>query len=56
MTPEEIGGVVRAVVAALGGVLVAKGVVDQATVMAIAGGVATIAVAIWSVLAKRKSG
>lgn len=55
MNSEEVGGVVRAVVAALGGVAVAKGLTDAGTVTAIAGAAATIAVAVWSIVAKRRA-
>ena len=55
MNSEEVGGVVRAVVAALGGVAVAKGLTDSGTVTAIAGAAATIAVAVWSIVAKRRA-
>ncbi len=55
MTTEEIGGIVRAVVAAIGGILVGKGVIDAQTATAVAGAVATIAVAVWSIVSKRKA-
>lgn len=54
MSGEQVAGVVRAVVAALGGYLVARGVTDMETVAAVAGAVATLAAAVWSVLSKRK--
>lgn len=54
MSGEEISGVVRAVVAFLGGFLVSKGLVDAATLTAVAGALATLAAAVWSVYAKRK--
>ncbi|MGA1111743.1 MAG: hypothetical protein ACO3VO_09115 [Ilumatobacteraceae bacterium] len=53
MSGEQVAGVVRAVVAALGGYLVARGVTDMETVAAVAGAVATLAAAVWSVLSKR---
>ena len=53
MTAEQVGGIVRAVVAALGGYLVGQGVLDASTATTIGGAVATIAVAVWSVWAKR---
>lgn len=55
MNSEEVGGVVRAVVAALGGVAVTKGLTDAETVVALAGAAATIAVALWSIVAKRRA-
>jgi hypothetical protein len=54
MNGEQIAGIVRAIVAALGGFLVAKGVADAETVAAVAGALATLAAAAWSVLSKKK--
>jgi hypothetical protein len=54
MNGEQIAGVVRAIVAALGGFLVAKGVTDAETVAAVTGAAATLAAAVWSVLSKKK--
>lgn len=54
MTSEMVAGIVRAVLAALGGYLVARGVIDAETVAAVAGAAATFAAAAWSVWAKRK--
>lgn len=54
MNTDEIGGVVRAILAALGGIAVAKGYVDSATMTTLVGAATTIAVAVWSVIAKRK--
>lgn len=55
MTPEIIGGFVRALLAGLGGILVGKGVADDATVETVAGAGAVIVTAIWSWWAKRKA-
>jgi hypothetical protein len=55
MTPAEIGGIVRAILAALGGVVASKGWVDSATLETIIGAATTIIVAVWSVWAKRKT-
>ena len=54
MNGEQIAGIIRAVIAAVGGYFVGKGVIDAETVSAIAGAFTTIIVAAWSVLAKRK--
>jgi O-antigen/teichoic acid export membrane protein len=54
MTAEQVAGIVRAIVAAIGGYLVGKGFADAETVAAVGGAVATIAAAVWSVLSKRK--
>lgn len=54
MTAEEIWGIVRAILAAGGGYLVAKGYLDNATLMTILGALGTIFVAVWSVWVKRR--
>lgn len=53
MTGEQIWGVVRTILAALGGFVVAKGYVDAATLNTILGGVGTIFVAAWSLYSNR---
>lgn len=55
MKTEEIAGLVRALVAALGGYLVGQGLLDSETAMTIGGAVTTIAMAVWSILSKRKA-
>jgi hypothetical protein len=55
MTATEIGGIARALASALGGYLVGKGLVDSETATALGGAAATIIVAVWSVIAKRKA-
>jgi hypothetical protein len=55
MKSDEIGGVVRALISALGGYLVGKGLIDSATATTIGGAAATIIVAVWSVVVKRKA-
>lgn len=54
MSKEQIAGIVRAIVAALGGYFVGKGMLDGATMETIAGAVATLATAIWSVWSKKE--
>lgn len=54
MTKEELYGVARAVLAALGGIVVGKGWLDNETVMALVGAGATVVAAFWSVKSKRK--
>ena len=54
MKTDEIGGIVRALVSALGGYLVGQGLVDSETAMTIGGGITTIVVAFWSIYSKRK--
>ena len=55
MTSSEIAGIVRTIAAAGFGLLVGKGIIDAETAAALAGAAGTIAVAIWSVWAKRKA-
>jgi len=55
MSASEVGGVARALASALGGYLVGKGLIDSETATTVGGAAATIIVAIWSVLAKRKA-
>lgn len=52
-TNSPIYGVVRTVVAAAAGFLVGKGYIEAGMVEAIAGAVATLGVAIWSVVSKK---
>jgi len=53
MTGEQIAGVVRAIVAAVGGYFVGQGVVDGETVATIGGALATLVTAAWSVWSKK---
>jgi RsiW-degrading membrane proteinase PrsW (M82 family) len=53
LTSDQIGGIVRAVVSAIGGYFVGKGVIDASTATAVAGAAVTIATAIWSVYNKK---
>lgn len=48
MTSDQVGGIVRAIISALGGFAIGKGIADAATVTAVGGALATIAMAIWS--------
>ena len=53
MNKNEIYGVVRTILAAVGGVFVGKGYIDSETAVAVAGAIATITAAAWSVKSKR---
>jgi len=53
MTKNEVYGVARALLAAVGGVVVGKGWIDSETAVALAGALATVAAAVWSVRSKR---
>lgn len=54
MNKTEIYGVARAVLSAAGGFVVARGWLDSETAVSLAGALATVAAAIWSVKSKRK--
>lgn len=53
MNQEQLGGLIRTILAAGGGYFVAKGAIDQATMVAVTGALATIFTAGWSMWAKR---
>jgi hypothetical protein len=53
MNKEQLFGIVRTVAAAGFGYLAGKGLIDGATVDALAAAVATIGVAVWSVFSKQ---
>lgn len=52
MTSEQLGGIIRALLSAVGGYLVGQGLVDANTAATIGGAVATLIVAVWSVWSK----
>lgn len=54
MKKEQIFGIVRTLASAGFGYLAGKGVIDGATVEALAGAVATIGIAVWSVISKKQ--
>jgi hypothetical protein len=53
MNRDQVFGIVRTVVAAVAGFLAGKGYLEASMVEGVAGAVATITVAIWSVAAKK---
>jgi sugar phosphate permease len=53
MTAEQIGGIIRAILAAIGGIFVAKGTIDEQTLSALVGAVAVIVTAVWSFIVHR---
>lgn len=55
MDSSVIGGIIRTVLAAAGGILVNKGYVDDATLQALIGAVITLGAGVWSVIAKKKA-
>ena len=55
LSREQLIGIVRHTLTFVGGVLVMKGLVDEATMTEITGGVLTLAGAIWSIIATSKA-
>lgn len=55
MSGDQIAGILRAVLAAGGGYLIGKGVIDAESYGAISGAAVTLAVAVWSFWAKKQS-
>lgn len=55
MNGDQIGGIIRALGAAIGGILVAKGYLDNDTMNAAIGAMATLGVTVWSVYTNQSS-
>jgi hypothetical protein len=55
LTKEQVLGIVRHTLTFVGGVLVAKGLIDDVTATEIIGGVITLVGTIWSVVEKAKA-
>jgi hypothetical protein len=53
MNKEQILGVVRHLLTFFGGILIAKGVIDETVVTEIIGGLSTLIGAVWSFVAKK---
>lgn len=53
MDKNQIFGIVRTIAAAGFGYIAGRGLIDGATAEALAGAVATIGVAVWSVMSKK---
>jgi len=53
MGKNEVYGVVRTILAAVGGYFAGQGVIDSETAVALAGAGATIVAAVWSIKSKR---
>ena len=52
LTKEQILGIVRHGLTFIGGILIAKGLIDESTATEIIGGVITLAGTIWSIIEK----
>ena len=53
LSKEQLMGIVRHTLTFVGGILVAKGILDDATLLEIIGGATTLAGAIWSIVNKQ---
>jgi hypothetical protein len=53
LTKEQVLGIIRHTLTFVGGIVVMKGLADNATVTEIIGGVMTLTGTIWSVIAKK---
>ena len=53
MNTDQVLGVVRAIMAAVGGLLVQKGYIDAVTLTAVIGALVTLGSAVWSVVSNR---
>lgn len=54
MTKEQLLGIIRHAITFAGGVLITKGVIDEATFVELSGAALTLIGGIWSVVAKNK--
>jgi hypothetical protein len=55
LTKEQILGIARHALTFIGGIVVMKGLIDEATLTEIIGGVITLSGTIWSVIDKNKA-
>jgi hypothetical protein len=55
MNKEQVLGVVRHILTFGGGIVVSRGMLDEATMTAVVGAVITIGGALWSILAPEKA-
>jgi hypothetical protein len=53
LTKEQVMGIIRHGLTFVGGILLTKGIADEATVTEISGAVLTLVGAIWSVVSKK---
>jgi hypothetical protein len=55
LTKEQILGIVRHGLTFIGGILIAKGLIDESTAAEVIGGIITLAGTIWSIIEKNKA-
>jgi hypothetical protein len=54
LTREQIEGIIRHTLTAVGGVLITKGLIDEAILTEVVGAAITITGIVWSIIDKRK--
>jgi hypothetical protein len=54
LTKEQIFGIIRHTMTFVGGILIAKGLIDEAMVSEISGAVLTLVGSVWSIVVKNK--
>ena len=54
MTKEQVVGVIRHLITFVGGILVVKGILDEAMVQEVLGGVLGLVGTVWSIVDKKK--
>ena len=55
MTQEQILGIIRHVLTTVGGIVVAKGTIDESTMVTVVGALTSLLGVAWSIWAKRKA-
>jgi len=55
MKKEIVLGIVRHTLTFVGGILIAKGLIDESTMQEIGGAIATLVGGIWSIISKQKT-
>ena len=55
LTKEQIIGIIRHSLTFVGGLLIMKGIVDEATLTEVTGGIITLVGTIWSIVEKNKA-
>jgi formylmethanofuran dehydrogenase subunit C len=53
MKKEQVLGIIRHTLTFIGGIIIMKGITDEATITEIVGGIITITGAIWSIIEKK---
>lgn len=54
MTQEQVFGIVRHAMTAIGGIFIAKGFIDESTIQELIGATLSLTGVIWSIVSKKK--